>query len=132
MGALPNHYSGTASGINNAVTRISNVFSNAVVGALAVLFFAAFLTSEVNQISLKENVKTQVIQQAANLGDAEVPANVSSENNKEVEHLYREGFIKTYSLVMRISAILAFVGALMAFVFIRDRKNSVFQTGKQQ
>ncbi len=120
MGALPNHYSGTASGINNAVTRISNVFSNAVVGALAVLFFAVFLTREVNQISFKENVKTQVIQQAANLGDAKVPAIVSSKNNKEVEHLYREGFIKTYTLVMRISAILAFVGALMAFVFIRE------------
>jgi hypothetical protein len=132
MGALPNHYSGTASGINNAVTRISNVLANAVVGALAVLFFAIFLTGEVNQLPLKENVKTQVIQQAANLGDAEVPTNVPSENNKEVERLYREGFIKTYSLVMRISAILAFVGALMTFLFIQDDKDSDFQTGNQQ
>jgi EmrB/QacA subfamily drug resistance transporter len=123
MGALPNHYSGTASGINNAVTRISNVFSNAVVGALAVLFFTVFLTSVVEQVSLKEYVRTEIIQQSVNLRDAKVPANVTGENNKEVEHLYREGFIKTYSLVMRISAIFAFVGALMALVFIRDRKD---------
>lgn len=119
MGALPNHYSGTASGINNAVTRISNVFSNAVVGALAVLLFTGFLSSEVNQISLNENTKTQVIQQAANLGDAEVPATVSIEKKKDVELLYREGFIKTYGLVMRISATLALIGAFMAFIFIR-------------
>ncbi len=132
MGALPNHNSGTASGINNAVTRISNVFSNAVVGALAVLFFTVFLTGKVNHFPLKENVKKQVIQQAANLGDAEVPTIVSGENNQEVERLYKEGFIKTYSLVMRISAILAFVGALVTFLFIRDNKESDSQTENHQ
>lgn len=124
MGALPNHYSGTASGINNAVTRISNIFSNAVVGTLAVLFFTISLTSNVNHIPLNENIKTEVIQQAVNLGNAKVPAGVANKNTKEVEDLYREGFIKTYSMVMRISAILAFLGALMAFVFIRSCKDS--------
>jgi hypothetical protein len=50
-----------------------------------------------------------------------VPADVF-DNKKEVAGLYREGFIKTYSQVMRISAALAFMGALMAFVFIKDEK----------
>ncbi len=43
MGAVANHYSGTASGINNAITRISNVFSNAIIGGLAILFFTGYL-----------------------------------------------------------------------------------------
>ena len=122
MGALPNHYSGTASGINNAVSRISNVFTNAIVGALAILFFTGYLSNEVNHISLTENVKTQVIQQAANLGDAKVPTDISDTKKKAVAHLYKEGFIKTYTKVMQISAAMAFVGALMAFVFIRNDK----------
>ena len=123
MGALPEHYSGTASGINNAVSRISNVFTNATVGALAILFFTGYLSSEVTHISLEENVKTRIIQQAGNLGDAKVPSDVPYEYKKEVAHLYKEGFIKTYTQVMQISSAMAFVGALMAFVFIRAAKN---------
>jgi EmrB/QacA subfamily drug resistance transporter len=122
MGALPNHYSGTASGINNAVSRISNVFTNAIIGAFAILFFTGYLSKEVNHISLNENAKTHVIQEAVNLGDAKVPANVSNENKKEVAHLYKEGFIKTYTKVMQISAAMAFAGGLMAFIFISDPK----------
>ena len=122
MGALPDHYSGTASGINNAVSRISNVFTNAIVGALAILFFTGYLTNEVNHISLKENIKSRVIQESANLGDAKVPAEVSEKNKKEVAHLYKEGFIQTYGKVMQISAAMAFVAALMALVFISDKK----------
>ena len=123
MGALPDHYSGTASGINNAVSRISNVFTNAIVGALAILFFNGYLSSEVTHISLEEKVKIRVIQQAGNLGDAKVPLDVPDEYKKEVAYLYKEGFIKSYTQVMQISAAMAFVGALMAFVLIRDSKN---------
>ncbi|MEO6819854.1 MAG: hypothetical protein ABI266_04825 [Ginsengibacter sp.] len=41
-------------------------------------------------------------------------------------YLYKEGFIQTYSNVMRISAGLALAGALMSFLFISDAdiKNS--------
>ncbi len=38
MGSVSDHLSGTASGVNNAVTRIAGVFANAIFGALAVLF----------------------------------------------------------------------------------------------
>jgi predicted MFS family arabinose efflux permease len=37
MGSVSDQLSGTASGVNNALTRISNVFANAIFGALAVL-----------------------------------------------------------------------------------------------
>ena len=43
MDPVDDRYSGTASGINNAISRISNVFANAVFGALAVLFFSGAL-----------------------------------------------------------------------------------------
>ena len=121
MGAFPDQYSGTASGINNAISRISNVFTNAIVGALAILFFSGYLTSEVNQIPLKDVLKNQVIQQATNLGDAKVPADVLDHNKKQVAHLYKEGFIRSYTKVMQISAAMAFAAALMAFLFISDK-----------
>jgi hypothetical protein len=124
MGALPNHYSGTASGINNAISRISNVFTNAIVGALAILFFTGYLSSQVTHLSLKKNVTTKVIEQAVDLGDAKVPADVPDKNKKEVALLYKSAFVHTYSEVMQISAAMAFAAVLMTLVFIKDEKIS--------
>ncbi|MEP6952366.1 MAG: MFS transporter [Ginsengibacter sp.] len=120
MGAVASHYSGTASGINNAITRISNVFSNAIIGALAILFFTGYLNNAVKDIPLKEESRIQVIARAANLGDAKVPANVDNVNKAKVEQVFKEGFIGAYVKVMRICAGLAALGALMAFLFIKN------------
>jgi EmrB/QacA subfamily drug resistance transporter len=122
MGAVADHYSGTASGINNAISRISNVFANAIIGALAILFFAGFLNGRIKEISLKEELKTQVVAQAANLGDAKVPSSVDGESKSKIEQDYKDGFIETYSKVMRICAALAALSALMAFIFIKNEE----------
>lgn len=122
MGALPNHYSGIASGVNNSISRISNVFTNAIVGAFAILFFTTHLNSELSHIPLSESVRIEVVQQAANLGDAQVPLSVLGKNKTEVENLYKEGFIKTYTKVLKISSAFGFVGALLAFVFISNKR----------
>lgn len=122
MGAVANHYSGTASGINNAITRISNVFSNAIIGALAILFFTGYLNHAVKEIPLKEESQIQVIAQAVNLGDAKVPPVVENKNKIKVEQAYKEGFINSYVKVMRICAMLAEVAALMAFLFIKNEE----------
>ena len=70
MGAVENHYSGTASGVNNAISRISNVFANAILGALAILFFTGFLNNRMDKISLPEKAKKEIVAEAVNLGDA--------------------------------------------------------------
>ena len=121
MGAVANHYSGTASGVNNAVSRVANVFANAIIGALALLFFTGFLNARMEQSPLKEEIKIQVVSQAANLGDAKVPANIIGENRIKIARDYKEGFIHVYVQVMRICAVLAALSALMAFLFIERR-----------
>jgi MFS family permease len=121
MGAVANHYSGTASGINNAITRISNVFSNAIIGTLAILFFAGYLNNAVKEISLQANSRVQVVGQAANLGEAKVPDVVAGENRLKVAQLFKAAFISAYVKVMRLCAVLAAVGGLMAFLFIKNQ-----------
>jgi EmrB/QacA subfamily drug resistance transporter len=119
MSAVSDHLSGTASGINNAVTRIANVFANAIFGALAVLLFSAALNGQVKNVRLTEVQRTAVMYQAVNLGDAKPPAGLNKPDAENVEKAYRTSFIHAYAIIMRISGILGFLGALMAILFIR-------------
>jgi MFS family permease len=54
MGSVSDHFSGTASGVNNALTRIANVFANAILGALAVLFLSVALQGELKNVKLND------------------------------------------------------------------------------
>lgn len=120
MGALPDHYSGTASGINNATTRIAGVFANAILGALAILFFLSFLNGKINTLQLNGNEKNLVVAQVKNLGNAKAPSSMQAPMKANIDKMYKEGFIAAYSKVMLICATLAFLGALMSFLFIRN------------
>ena len=120
MGSVSDHFSGTASGINNALTRIANVFANAIFGALAVLFFAGALQGEIKNIALNQKEKQEVAAQAANLGNAKVPLNIDAKNKTEIEKAYHTSFIHAYANIMRISAGLGFLGALMSVAFVRN------------
>jgi len=120
MGSVSDHFSGTASGVNNAISRIANVFAYAIFGALAVLFFSGALADHVKDIPVNEKEKQEILAQAANLGNAKAPVGLSAPNKIIVEKNYHESFISAYSKIMKISAVLGFLGALMAFIFIKN------------
>jgi EmrB/QacA subfamily drug resistance transporter len=122
MGSVSDDYSGVASGINNAMTRISNVLANAIFGALAVLLFTTALRSRVGGMHLPPEVKQAVMAQAANLGNAKAPAGVSPADVAVVQRMYRESFITVYGHILRLAAGLAFLGALMGLLFIKGKK----------
>lgn len=121
MGSVSDHFSGTASGINNAMTRIANVFANAIFGALAVVFFSGALQGEIKNMPIDPSQKQEVMRQSANLGNAKMPKDIDAGNKKAIEKAYRAGFIVAYANIMRLSAGLGFLGALMSFLFIRNK-----------
>jgi EmrB/QacA subfamily drug resistance transporter len=121
MGSVTVHLSGTASGVNNAMTRIVNVFANAIFGALAVLFFAGALREQIKNVQLDTTAKQSVMAEAVNLGNAKVPSNIHQKDKTIIERSYHESFIYAYSSVMKISAGLGFLGAMMSFLFIRNQ-----------
>jgi MFS family permease len=122
MGSVSDDYSGVASGINNAMTRISNVLANAIFGALAVLLFTTALRARVGGMHLPPEVKQAVMAQAANLGNAKAPAGVSPADVAVVQRMYRESFITVYGHILRLAAGLALLGALMGLLFIKGKK----------
>jgi EmrB/QacA subfamily drug resistance transporter len=119
MGAVSDAYSGVASGINNALTRVSTVFANAILGALAVLLFTQALHQRLDTTPMQPEARQRVMAQAAELGNAHVPAR--SGHDTTVAAAYRSGFVQVYQQIMRLSACLAFAGAFMGLLFIRRR-----------
>lgn len=121
MSSVEDTFSGTASGINNSMTRISNVFANAIFGALAVLFFSTALEEPVKKLPMSINDRQMVMAQTANLGNAKVSSTLNSRDIPVIEEAYHIGFIYVYTRIMRISAYLCFLGAFMGFLFIRNK-----------
>jgi EmrB/QacA subfamily drug resistance transporter len=122
MGSVSDRLSGTASGINNAMTRISSVFANAIFGALAVLFFAGALQPRVNRIPLDAKEKQAVMAEVVNLGNAQVPTAIDAHDKSALETAYHRGFIDAYAKIMRLAAGLCFLGVLLSFMFIKSSK----------
>lgn len=121
MGSVSDHLSGTASGVNNAVTRIAGVFANAIFGALAVLFFSGAVQREIHGLPLNDPQKQAVVAQTVNLGNAAVPADIDNAHHNMIRKVYKDGFIVAYGRIMQLSAGLAFLGGLMGFLFIRKQ-----------
>jgi EmrB/QacA subfamily drug resistance transporter len=125
MGSVDQRFSGVASGVNNAMTRIASVSANAVFGALVVVFFSGALEGQLSgtaaAVAISATEKQAVMAQAVNLGDARVPAAVNDRDKPAVAAAYRNAFITAYSKILRISAVLAWLGALMALVFVSSK-----------
>lgn len=123
MGSLSPQLSGTASGVNNAVTRIASVFATAIFGALAVLLFAGNVKRELQSVSLNDAVKTAVVAETVNLGNAHPPKNLPTEMTAPVKEMYREGFTSAYRKILLISAILGWLSGLIAWWMIPPKSS---------
>ena len=122
MSAVGDQYSGVASGINNALSRVASVFANAIFGALAVLLFAGMLGQRLNGLGLPADAKHAVIAQAADLGNAKPPPALAPGQKVAVAAIYRAGFIQSYQRIMQCAAVLAFTGSLMGTIFVKKRR----------
>lgn len=120
MSSAGDQFSGTASGINNAISRISSVFANAIFGALAVLLFSGALQDQIKGLPLDAKEQQAAMAQVVNLGNARAPAHIDANDKALIERSFHDSFITAYTRIMRISAALGFLGALMSFLFIRN------------
>jgi EmrB/QacA subfamily drug resistance transporter len=129
MGAVSSQFPGVASGVNNALSRVAGVFANAVFGALAVVLFAGAVGRKVDGMGLDARDRQEVMAETAKLGDAKVPEAVKAWASgadggvtAQVEAAYRQGFIEVYQVILRITAGLAFAGALMVIFFVKTTR----------
>ncbi len=117
--AVPEGLSGAASGINNAVSRVSALMAVALLGAIAVSIFSQHLSSAIGSADIITN-KEVILSQANKLAGIHVPLSFSSEAQEETHAIITTAFIFSYRFVLACCALFSFISACIAFLFIRD------------
>jgi len=122
LGAVSDSYAGTASGINNAVSRIAGLLAIAVLNIFVLVAFNANLNSQLDALHVSPTVRHLLDDQRAKLGGAEVPAAIHGGLHTALQHAIAESFVGGFRLAMLISAGLAFISAVCALLLVEGKK----------
>lgn len=122
MGSVPQHNAGIASGVNNAMSRSSQVLASAIMGGIALVFFASLLNSlALNTDTLTSAQQESLIAEAENFGNAAVPDGLNAETTDMLQTEVNWAFVQTFRLMMIISGGLCWASAVMAALLVEKR-----------
>jgi EmrB/QacA subfamily drug resistance transporter len=117
MNAVEQSHAGTASGINNAVSRVASLLAVAVFGALMTGVFQKVLARELNALAVAPAVREQVWAQRSKLAAAEV-------GDPRGREAINEAFVAGYRAVLWVAAALALASSLSAATLISTERRS--------
>jgi EmrB/QacA subfamily drug resistance transporter len=121
MDAVATHYAGTASGINNAVSRTAGVLAIAIVGAVGLAVFGSVLDTRTAALPLAPEIRAALQAQTAQLGAARVPPSVAPDQAAAVALAIKLAFVDAFRVVMFICTGLAWLSGLMAALLVEAR-----------
>ncbi|MFL9452018.1 MULTISPECIES: MFS transporter [Nostocales] len=125
MGSVGTEYAGTASGINNAVSRTAGVLAIAIVGSLALSTYSLSLQEHTTCIHLSNAARLLLQSQARQLGQIAPIVGVAPENVDAVETAVKLAFVDTFRLVMIICTGLAWLSAIMAALLVENPRKQL-------
>ena len=121
MTSLETHFSGIASGINNAVSRTAGVLAIAIVGSIALFTFSSNLGGQTAVLALPQADHQAMLAQASKLGAATAPQGIADGAKAAVTTAIKTSFVDTFRLVMFICAGLAWISALCTVILIKPK-----------
>ena len=122
--AVQPQFSGSASGLNNAVARFAAIFAIAILGAVMLTTFSGRLQQSVDQSNLTVVQSQQLTTQANKLGGINIPDDFSPNSQQVAKQIIRDSFLFAYRSAMLICAGMAALAALMAVIFIHNNVNT--------
>lgn len=118
MNAVPNEAIGTASGVNNAVSRIGGVLALAIFGALMLTLFAESLRSNTADLPLSAEARLTLEANAAQLAETQPPDDLDDATKEAVRAAIKTAFVAGFQALMLMMAGLCALGALTSFISI--------------
>ncbi|MCX7996461.1 MAG: MFS transporter [Patescibacteria group bacterium] len=118
---VPPEYSGTASGVNNSVSRVAGLLGVAVFGAVLAVTYQRSLQRELTEMNLSESVVRSITIQSSRLMQIDL-SSIPGPLADEVRERMRQAFLEAYRLQLGICAALAASGAVSAWYLREDRK----------
>lgn len=119
MNAAGAQAAGTASGINNAVSRMAGLLAVAVFGSLMAAVFDAELPARLAEQRVPPEVAAIVLDQKARLAAIELPAGLDPEANRAAHRAVGEAFTAGFRWILLASAACCIGGAALAGAFVR-------------
>jgi EmrB/QacA subfamily drug resistance transporter len=121
--AVDIRFSGSASGVNNAIARTAGLLSVAVLGAVMLAVFTPDLTNILHVSQLSPQQQKAIIDQYDKLGGIIVPDSFSESATLMARDAIRTSFINSYRWAMGVCMTLAFLGSLISFIAIHRNEN---------
>jgi EmrB/QacA subfamily drug resistance transporter len=123
MGSVDRDRVGTASGINNAVSRVAGVIAIAGLGAAMVASFSNHLNHRLSRMDLPDDVRAELRSNEIRMAALEPPGSVDVRAAVEIRNAIVESFVSSFRLIMWICCALAVISAVIGWRMIPGAKN---------
>jgi EmrB/QacA subfamily drug resistance transporter len=118
MGAVETRHAGTASGINNAVSRIAALLAVAAMGALFLALYAGAVERRLSATSVSPETRLAIDAQGSGFGGVDLPASIGEEERRTARRVVDESFVAAFRAVMIAAALLAVGAAACSWLFV--------------
>ncbi|MFC3652600.1 MFS transporter [Dyella humi] len=133
MNSVGSELTGTASGINNAVSRAAALLAIAVFGIVLVLAFNATLDNELRHLHAPASLVSAVVGQREKLAGIVIPGGYPDATVAAMKHAVSVSFVAGFRWVMLVSSALALLSAISAWIFIEGQSaHEVFDSAKSR
>jgi EmrB/QacA subfamily drug resistance transporter len=122
INAVENRHSGTASGVNNAISRTATLLAVAVLGVIALAVFKPALDARLAALEASPAAEQAIRRSSDQLAAAKAPLTLPGEERRALDHAIDESFVASFRVIMLTSAGMALASALCAGFMIRTQR----------
>lgn len=122
MSSVPSGNTGIASGINNTMARIAGLVAVAVLGSFIIISFRNSLEHRTSDLNLTNAQHAELITNSKDLAETEPPQGLTDKETERLNFDVKFSFVTAFNFILYISAALALLSALTAFLFVKEAK----------
>lgn len=121
MAAVPGSLAGTASGVNNAVSRVAGLLAIGALGALMIGVFGLELEAHLDATALTSPAKELMLASRTDLAGMHLPPGLNEAETAAAEAALHSAFTAGYERLLKVMAVVGLGGALVALLTLPGR-----------